>query len=124
MFQKPEELIMAILFAFWVVITYFLSAYFTGATTKYVFLISGFTAVWAFVSFLLWQAGKLGRLFPLVLGALVACWWSWLDWLANRDATEFVIKWYNGWTFKLILAMIPVIVGYFYQWKQSRKLKF
>ena len=79
MMNKPEEVIMACLAVLWVVITYVLIR-FTGAQWSYVLMVTGFTAVWAFVAFVLWQAGRIEKIYPLLIGALVACWWPLLDW--------------------------------------------
>ena len=46
MFKRPEELIMAVLAALWVVFTYFLASYF-GAPTQTALLITAFTLIWA-----------------------------------------------------------------------------
>ena len=131
MFQKPEEVIMAILAAAWVVLTYFLAGW-TGATAKYVLLISGLTAGWAVVAFWLWRAGWADELWPLLLGGLVACWWPWLDGFALRHivapaAGEVLVvgkPWYASWLFKIILALLPVVGGYVYKWRKGQKPKF
>nr|UOP04790.1 hypothetical protein LVJ77_11665 [Conchiformibius kuhniae] len=61
MLSKPEEVIMAVLAAVWVVLTYFLAGW-TGAAAKYVLLITAFSGVWAVLAFLLWKTGWAGRL--------------------------------------------------------------
>ncbi|XXQ69070.1 hypothetical protein ACKLNO_04195 [Neisseriaceae bacterium B1] len=131
MFSKPEELIMAILGALWVVATYFLSAYSTQANTKYVLLITGLTALWAVVSFLFWKYDRWMFLWPVLLGLLVACWTPWLDWFALRDVLAtgatgdalLVIQkpWYAGWIFKGILIVVPIILGYIFQFRRHRQ---
>lgn len=130
MFSKPEEVIMAILATLWVVATYFIAGY-SGASPKYMFLITGLTVVWAVASFLLWQAGRVERLYPVLIGALIACWWPWLDWFAVRNVVvpqgEVLLMtkpWYASWTFKLILALLPIVLGYVRMWRNSRKVKF
>lgn len=131
MLNKPEELIMAFLLAVWVVLTYCAAAYATGASVKYVFLITGFTALWSVVSFVLWQAGRASGLYPVLAGALVACWWPWLDWLAVRgvaatgnDVLVVVKPWYASWWFKLTLVALPIVGGYVRQWRKSQKPNF
>lgn len=131
MLNKPEELIMAFLLAVWVVLTYCAAAYATGASVKYVFLITGFTALWSVVSFILWQAGRANGLYPVLAGALVACWWPWLDWLAVRgvaatgnDVLVVVKPWYASWWFKLTLVALPIVGGYVRQWRKSQKPNF
>lgn len=130
MFQKPEEVIMVILAAAWVVLTYFLAGW-TGATAKYVLLITGLTAGWAVLAFWLWKAGWADKLWPLLLGALVACWWPWLDGFALRNVVApaggvLVVgkPWYASWLFKLILALLPVLGGYAHKWRKAQKTKF
>ncbi|MCP1660222.1 hypothetical protein [Neisseria perflava] len=131
MFKRPEELIVLILAVLWIVLTYFLAAY-TGAAAYTVLLISVLTAVWAVVCFFLWQRGLSRLIWPLFLGALVACWWPWLDWYAVKDfiapgaesqAIVVAKPWYAGWTFKIILAAIPVALGYAFKWKRARQTK-
>lgn len=129
MFSKPEELIMAILGALWTVVTYFLAAYVTSANVKYVVLITGLTAIWSVVSFFLWKFDRWLFLWPILLGLLVACWTPWLDWFALRgvatvsnEALLVVQKpWYAGWTFKGILIVIPIILGYLLKIRAHRQ---
>lgn len=125
MFNKPEELIMAILFAIWVGLTYVLAAY-TGVGVSTIFWVTGCTAVWAFAIFLLWKKGKLtAATYPLVLGALVACWWCWLDgWAIRGGAVETALPWYTSWWLKLLLSTIPVVLGYSYEWKKANRVAF
>lgn len=130
MFNKPEELIMAILFVLWVGLNYMAAAYATGASVKYVLLITGFTTLWSLVSFLLWQAGRVNGLYPILVGAWVACWWPWLDWFAVRgvvptgDILVVVKPWYASWWFKLMLTALPIVGGYAYRWRQLQKPNF
>ena len=130
MFKRPEEFIMAILAALWVVLTYFLADYF-GAPTHTVLLITALTLIWAIVFFIVWQRNVSRLVWPLFLGLLVACWWPFLDWYAVSDilvpgaSTDTIMiskPWYATWTFKLIIAAIPVLLGYAFKWKMKRKL--
>ena len=114
---------------FWVVLTYFIAA-FLGADTYTIFLITGLTLVWAGVCFRLWQINLSRNIWPLFLGSLVMCWWPYLDWYAIKDIVvpasggEAIIvtkPWYASWTFKFILSMIPVALGYSFKWKQAKK---
>lgn len=131
MMNKPEEVIMACLAVLWVVISYVLVR-FTGAQWSTVLLVSGLTAIWSLAVFLLWQAGRVGKIYPLLIGALVACWWPWLDWFAVRDVQVapqsdvlVVVKpWYASWWFKMSLSMLPVLIGYVRMWRKSQKPKF
>lgn len=131
MFKRPEELIVLILGLLWVALTYFLTASF-GADTYTVLLITGLTLVWAVVCFVLWQKNLSHMIWPLFLGCLVACWWPLLDWFAIKDfiipgaesqAIVVAKPWYAGWTFKIILALIPVGLGYFIKLKRARQNK-
>ncbi|QEY24676.1 hypothetical protein [Neisseria animalis] len=127
MFKRPEELIVLVLALLWVALTYFGSASF-GADAATVFLITGLTLAWAAVCFLLWQRNLSRMIWPLFLGALAACWWPLLDWYAVKDIPAAGniptdTPWYAGWTFKGILAAIPVIIGYLAKWKRARRLK-
>ena len=131
MMNKPEEVIMACLAALWVVITYVLIR-FTGAQWSYVLMVTGFTAVWAFVAFVLWQAGRIEKIYPLLIGALVAFWWPLLDWFSVRgvvatptsEVVMLVKPWYASWWFKLVLAVAPVVLGYVRMWRKMQKPKF
>lgn len=132
MFDRPEEIIMAVLAALWIVATYVLASAF-GASAKYIWLITGLTAVWSLVSFLLWQGNRTHLLWPLLLGLLVACWWPYLDWIAVRNlapaaaTADGVIvlqkPWYASWTFKLILSALPLIGGYVWKFYAARQRK-
>ncbi|MDK4564548.1 hypothetical protein [Kingella kingae] len=131
MFKRPEEVIMAILALLYLVLTYFLAGWATAASVKYTFLILGFNAVWAIAAFLLWQADRIRWLVPLLLGVLVLCWTPWLDWFMLRDvlpaADGSVLlpprPWYATWWFKGILALIPVVAGYIWQYKRHHHRK-
>lgn len=129
MFKRPEELIMAVLALLWVVLTYFLAAYF-AAPTQTALLITVLTLVWAAVFFGLWQRNKTNLIWPLFLGLLVACWWPFIDWLAIHSivtpeaAGETIVvnkPWYDSWTAKGILSAIPTALGYLFKWKQHKK---
>lgn len=134
MFDRPEEILMAVLAALWVVATYVLASFF-GASFKYIWLITGLTGIWALVSFLLWQADRAHLLWPILLGLLVACWWPYLDWIAIRnigpsaaDVGGMIVlqkPWFASWTFKLILSALPIIGGYCWKFHalRQRKLK-
>ena len=130
MFKRPEELIMAILATLWIIFTYFTATY-LGTPIQTALLIALLTLVWASIFFMLWQHNRTAWLWPLFLGLLVACWWPFLDWYAIRNivptgsGTIIVNKpWYASWTFKIILALLPTLVGYIWRIKQHRKQKF
>ena len=129
MLKRPEEFIMAILAALWVVLTYFIADY-LGAATHTALLISALTLIWALVFFILWQRNITHLIWPVFLGLLVACWWPFLDWYAVSDilvpgaSSETIViakPWYATWTFKMIIAAIPVLAGYAVKWKFKRK---
>ena len=129
MLKRPEEFIMAILAALWVVLTYFIADY-LGAPTHTAHLISALTLIWALVFFILWQRNITHLIWPVFLGLLVACWWPFLDWYAVSDilvpgaSSETIViakPWYATWTFKMIIAAIPVLAGYAVKWKFKRK---
>ena len=131
MFKRPEELIMLVLAVLWVILTYFLCGYF-GVPAQTSLLIAALTLIWAAASFSLWQRNYSRLIWPVLLGLLVACWWPFLDWYAVKDIVvpgmehQAIIvnkPWYAGWTFKFILALIPICAGYFFKWKNSRKSK-
>lgn len=131
MFKRPEELIVFVLGLLWVVLTYFLTSY-LGADTYTSLVITGFTLLWAVVCFMLWQRDLSRMIWPWFLGLLVACWWPLFDWFAVKDFIEtgaesqaiVVAKpWYASWTFKIILALIPVALGYFIKFKRARQAK-
>ena len=129
MFKRPEELIMAVLAALWVVFTYFLASYF-GAPAQTALLITTLTLIWAALFFGLWQRGHTGAIWPIFLGLLVACWWPFIDWYAisgfvtPESVNETIVlnrPWYDTWTAKIIWALIPTVLGYVYKWKRSRR---
>lgn len=131
MFKRPEELIVFVLGLLWVAFTYFLTAY-LGADTYTSLLITGFTLLWAVVCFVLWQRDLSRMVWPCFLGLLAACWWPLLDWFAVKDVivpgmeSEAIVvakPWYAGWTFKIILALIPVALGYFVKFKRARRTR-
>lgn len=127
MFKRPEELILATLTALWVVLTYLIANYF-GAPMQTKLLISALTLICSVVCFVLWQRNLSRNIWPFFLGLLTACWWPYLDWVAVRDilvsggtisADTIVIAkpWYATWTFKWIIALAPVLLGYAVKWK-------
>ena len=129
MLKRPEEFIMAILAALWVVLTYFIADY-LGAPTHTALLISALTLIWALVFFILWQRNITHLIWPVFLGLLVACWWPFIDWFAIRgfvtpesinDTIVLNRPWYDTWTAKIIWALIPTVLGYVYKWKRSRR---
>lgn len=120
MFSRPEEIIMAILGLLWLVGSYFLAAY-SGINSPHIFMITGLTLLWLVLAFVLWQRGFYRHTWPLLLGLLLACWWPALHWIA-RDAAA--APWYAGWTFKLVLAAVPVVAGYVWKWQQQRRRKY
>ncbi|MDO4997585.1 MAG: hypothetical protein Q4E16_02935 [Neisseria sp.] len=131
MFKRPEELIMAVLAALWVAFTYFMATYF-NAPSQTALLIAALTLIWAVVFFILWQRNLTRHIYPIFLGLLIACWWPFLDWYAISgivstnalNDTIIVSKpWYATWTFKLIIALVPVLLGYAFKFKQYRKNK-
>ncbi|MCF7521339.1 hypothetical protein L4G92_04655 [Neisseria sp. ZJ106] len=121
MFKRPEELIVLILALAWTALSYFAAAAFSGDAYT-VLLITISTAVWAAVCFLIWQRNLSRHVWPLFLGTLTACWWPLLNRLDGGN-TSGEAAWYAGWTFKLILALIPAAAGYAYKWKKARRLK-
>ncbi|QMT41499.1 hypothetical protein [Neisseria shayeganii] len=127
--KRPEEVIMAVICALWVVLTYFCARYF-GAPWERVLLISALTLIVLVPAFLLWQRNRITWLWPLFLGLLVACWWPFLDWLAIKDiplsslhGDTIILQrpWYASWPFKAALALLPVIGGYAWIWQGRRK---
>lgn len=131
MMKKPEEFIVAVLGALWVVLTWVVAAYF-GIPAQTALLITVLTLLWTIVVYLLWARALLGWVWPIFLGLLVACWWPALDWLAIRDVltpdaqTGTIIlnkPWYATWTFKFILALVPVALGYGAAFMAVRKRK-
>lgn len=131
MFKRPEELIVLVLGLLWVGLTYFLNTY-LGTDTQTALFITGFTLIWVAVFFILWQRNLSHAVWPLFLGFLAACWWPLLDWFAVKDLivpgseSEAILvakPWYAGWTFKIILALLPVALGYFIKFKRRRKIR-
>lgn len=129
MFKRPEELIMAALAVLWVALTFFVASYW-GMPFQTALLVTVLTLVWAAVFFLLWQRNLSYYIWPVFLGLLVACWWPFWDWYAvsdivtanGADASIIVSKpWYASWTFKIIIAVIPMILGYWFKWKTAHK---
>ncbi|MDO4434250.1 MAG: hypothetical protein Q4B82_06690 [Alysiella sp.] len=128
--KRPEELIMAILGVFWVVLTYFLAAYAVQGSVKYVFLITGLTALWTLLAFFVWQRNRWLDFYPVLMGLLVVCWWSWLDWLAvpqsvitqdEVDMATLHTPWYVTLTFKIIIASLPIVALYILKWRKQRE---
>ena len=119
MFKRPEEIIVLILALLWVVLSYYIAAILISDAYT-ILLITVLTFVWAAICFLLWQRNLSRHIWPLFLGSLVACWWPYFTWLAS-DVPEGT--WYSGWTFKSIIALIPVVAAYLFKWKRSRKNK-
>ncbi|MBF0803439.1 MULTISPECIES: hypothetical protein [Neisseria] len=131
MFKRPEELIVAVLAALWVVLAY-LAADYLGAPAQTKLLISALTLICTALCFILWQRNLSRAVWPFFLGMLTACWWPYLDWMAVRDilvpgaeSSAIIINkpWYAGWTFKTILAAAPVVLGYAVKWKLHSKHK-
>ncbi|EGV35478.1 hypothetical protein [Neisseria weaveri] len=130
MFKRPEEIILAVLAGLWVILTY-LAANYLGMPMESKLTVTGFTLLWAIVCFMLWQRNLNCAVWPFFFGALVACWWPYLDWLAVRDITALSANdtiviakpWYATWTFKGIAAAIPVVIGYLVKWKRYRARK-
>lgn len=129
MFKRPEELIVAVLAALWVVLAYLIANY-LGAPAQTKLLIAALTLICAAVCFVLWQRNLSRAVWPFFLGLLTACWWPYLDWMAVRDILQpgaesaaIVVNrpWYAGWTFKIIIAAVPVVLGYAVKWKLHGK---
>jgi len=117
MFKRPEEIIVLILALLWVALSYYFAAILISDAYT-ILLITVLTFVWAAICFLLWQRNLSRHIWPLFLGSLVACWWPYFTWLAS-DVPEGT--WYSGWTFKSIIALIPVVAAYIFKWKQRKK---
>lgn len=128
MLSKPEEIILAALGFIWVVATFFLCRR-LGMDWIYCLQIAGATLLWVIVLFVLWQHDKTRLIWPVFTGLLVVCWWPVLDWIALPQITpvsgnDFIIlqrPWYASWTFKTLLALIPVLLGY--GWLLTRRGK-
>ncbi len=128
--RKPEEFIFGIIGVLWVILTFYL-AYSAAAPMPITLLITTLTIIWCFITFKFWQKAWLGYVWPIFLGLLVACWWPMLDWLpakdfvmaTGQDALLLVKPWYATWTFKIIMAILPVLIGYGISWKISHSRK-
>lgn len=116
MFNRPEEMIMAILALLWLGFQYWLAAWATGATVFYTFMITGLVALWTLAAFFFWKKDLIYRYFPIFLGLLVACWTPWLNYLAAGAAV-----WYTGWMFKATLVIMPIVVGYAWLSKRNHQ---
>lgn len=130
--KKPEEIIMAVLAALWVVLTYFILNYIhTDLVTM--LTITGCTLLWCIVAFVFWQKNLMTWVWPVFVGLLIACWWPIFDWLyfhlngidtARINEVMMVEKtWYATWTFKLIIAIVPTLIAYVVAWKFAQKRK-
>ncbi len=124
MFNKPEEIIMAVLALLWVAASWFLAALF-AMPAHYVILITALNAVWIAAVFRLWQTERIYPLLPVAAALFTACWWPCLDgWAENSSYlhTDGTV-WYATWTFKFTTAALVLIVGYIWKWRRYRKLK-
>lgn len=128
MFRQPEELILATIAVVWVVMTYFIGTW-LGADLATTLKITLATLLWVVLLFILWQQDKIRWIWPLFLGLLTACWWPYLDWIVKRglvdsaEAANTIIlaaPWYASWTFKLLIAILPVLVGYLWLFSHRR----
>ncbi|MCG7657381.1 hypothetical protein [Wielerella bovis] len=124
MFQKPEEIIMAILAVLWVALNYYAAGIATAASLKYTFLISGCVLLWTIVSFWLWRSERILRLYPVLLGLFIGCWTFWLNYFAQgKTAADGSTIWYaTGW-FKLILVIVPIVASYAWLWRRQHQRK-
>ncbi|MDO4696612.1 MAG: hypothetical protein Q4A49_03660 [Neisseria sp.] len=131
MFKRPEELIMAILAAVWIVFTYFAASWF-GAPGQTALLIAALNTVWTLVLFFLWLRGRHSLIWPLFLGLAAACWFPLLDWFAvsrlhigGTPANDYPFEtpWFASLPFKTVSAVLPVIAAYTFKFKQYRKRK-
>ncbi len=125
--RKPEEFIIAVIGILWVILSYFIADY-LGAPTQTTLLISVLSLLWVIVAFIVWQRQWMDWIWPVFLALLVACWWPLLDWLAikdiilpsaNTDTIVIAKPWYDTWTFKIILSLIPMLLGYAAKWRLS-----
>ena len=107
--KKPEEIIMAVLAALWVILTYFVLTY-IGAHLETSLTITGLTLLWCVVAFVFWQKNLMAWLWPVFIGLLIACWWPFWDWYAT-------------WAFKFAIAIVPTLIAYFAAWKLAQKRK-
>lgn len=120
--KRPEEIMMAVLLAVYAVLTYMAAAYLLEARTETALLVALLTLVVLLPAFLLWQRNRAAWLWPCLLGLLAACWWPYFDGLAVKDtavpltglhdAATVDLPWYATWTFKLLLAAMPIAGGY------------
>ena len=76
--KRPEEVIMAVLGALFVVLTYAAASYF-GAQGQTALLVAALTLIVLLPAFLLWQRNRAAWLWPCLLGLLAACWWPYFD---------------------------------------------
>lgn len=129
--KKPEEIIMAVLAALWVILTYFILNYF-GVRTETTLTITGLTLLWSIVTFVFWQKNLLMWIWPVFVGLLVACWWPWFDWFAMKDVIDqsrigdtllLTRPWYATWGFKFAIAIVPIVLGYVGAWKLAQRRK-
>lgn len=129
--KRPEEIIMAVIAALWVVLTY-LAADYIGAPSQTALLITALTLLVLIPAFLLWQRNRIAWVWPLFAGLLTACWWPMLDWLAVKDVlaagavTDILLlqrPWYAGMTFKICLALTPTVLLYILLWRRRQRLK-
>ncbi len=121
MLKRPEEVLVAVLAALFVVLTYAAASYF-GAVGQTALLVAALTLIVLLPAFLLWQRNRAAWLWPCLLGLLAACWWPYFDARAvlalpaglAQDAVAMAeaLPWYATWTFKLVLAALPVVAGY------------
>ena len=129
--RKPEEFIIAVIGILWVILSYFIADY-LGAPTQPPLLICVLSLLWVIVAFAVWQRHWMDWVWPVFLGLLVACWWPLLDWLAikdiilpsaNTDTIVIAKPWYDTWTFKIILSIVPMLIGYAAKWRLSSARK-
>ena len=122
--DKPEEAVMAVLAALFVVLTYAAASCF-GARRETALLVAALTLIVLLPAFLLWQRNRAARLWPCLLSALAACWWPFLDGVAGpEDLPADALPWYATWTFKLVFALLPAAAGYgwmLYRRRSGRK---
>lgn len=129
--KKPEEIIMAVLAALWVIFTYFILSY-NDVRTETTLTITGLTLLWAVVAFVFWQKNLMAWLWPIFVGLLIACWWPFWDWYAVKDVIDqsrigetllLTKPRYATWEFKFAIAIIPTLLAYVGAWKLAQKRK-
>jgi hypothetical protein len=129
--KKPEEIIMAVLAALWVILTYFVLTY-IGAHLETSLTITGLTLLWCVVAFVFWQKNLMAWLWPVFIGLLIACWWPFWDWFAIKDVVDtsrigdtllMTKPWYATWAFKFAIAIVPTLIAYVAAWKLAQKRK-